>query len=310
MKETLQEQQEHLWSVDPLTNKSLAQPVVSDCFGRLFNKDSVIEFLLPANDEDQVKRKEQEDLLRGAVKSLKDVVEVKFEKEPSDDSSLSKKTGNTRSERWVCPITTKELGSATKAVYLVPCGHAFSEIAIKEVSGVKCLQVRLVFSVAESLAYGSQCNEAYAPNDIIPILSTTELDIARLAVRMKTLTEKGLSHSLKKASGSSKKRKIEASKSEIMSKLEDGAKVKMRTSGPKSGTATPTSTSGIKNAATASLTAKVLEEQAEQNKRRKKDKNDNLSSLFSAKPKDVTNGKGKNNDFMSRGFAIPTHQQK
>jgi len=156
----------------------------------------------------------------------------------------------------------------------------------------------------------AQCNETYARNDVIPILATLEMDLARLTARTKTLSEKGLSHSLKKVSGSSKKRKMEILTSAKTSEVENGMKVTGNTSGLQSGTATPTFKGGIKNAATASLAAKVLEEQEEQSKRRKRDKNDNLSSLFSTKSTDVTNGKGKNTDFMSRGFAIPAHQQK
>lgn len=67
---------------------------------------------------------------------------------------------------------------------------------------------------------------------------------------------------------------------------------------------------GIKNAATATLAAKVLEEQEDFNKRRKLDKNHNINSLFSERSTSVATGKGKNTDFMSRGFAIPALQQK
>ena len=59
--------------------------------------------------------------------------------------------------------------------------------------------------------------------------------------------------------------------------------------------------SKIKNAETASLTAKVLAEQEERNKRRKLGANDNVKSLFSNK-----NGMDeKHLDFMTRGFSIP-----
>lgn len=141
VKETLQEQQEHLWNHDPLTQKPLGTPVVSDYLGRLFNKESVIEFLLGADDVSESKKSEQEEMLKGAIKTLKDVVEVKFELEQSTKNEPKYKNGAARSERWVCPVTGKELGPGSKAVYLVPCGHAFSSTAIKEISGEKCVQV-------------------------------------------------------------------------------------------------------------------------------------------------------------------------
>lgn len=60
-------------------------------------------------------------------------------------------------------------------------------------------------------------------------------------------------------------------------------------------------TSGaIKNAATASLTAKVLEEGKQKQKRRKLEGNDNLKSLFSEH-----GAARKDGDFMTRGFLIP-----
>ena len=140
LKETRKEQQGHLWSVDPLSQKPLAQPVVSDALGRLFNKDSVIEFLLPSEDGDSGRRIEQEELVAGAFKSLKDVVEVKFEVETAEDGRKSK-DHTRRTEKWICPVTRQELGPGSKAVYLVPCGHAFSGSAVKEISGELCLQV-------------------------------------------------------------------------------------------------------------------------------------------------------------------------
>lgn len=145
IKETRNEQQDHLWNVDPLSQKPLGLPVVSDCLGRLFNKDSVIEYLLPSEDDDASGMKaEQEKFLQGAISALKDVVEVRFEVEEADDEFKSRIGGGIRRlEKWVCPVTRQELGPGTKAVYLVPCGHAFAGAAVKEISGEQCLQVCL-----------------------------------------------------------------------------------------------------------------------------------------------------------------------
>lgn len=74
-------------------------------------------------------------MIGGRVKSLKDVLEVKFE--------VVKEDGEKKEERWACPVSRKELGPGIRSVYLVPCGHAFSESAVKEVGGSDgvCLQV-------------------------------------------------------------------------------------------------------------------------------------------------------------------------
>ena len=149
-----------------------------------------------------------------------------------------------------------------------------------------------------------QCNEPFTADNIITILPITPSEKERLSKRIEALKEQGLTHALKKVPGSSKKRK----KNGITSSAEDSAAPKAsaseisrsQTSTPKlqSGTATPSG--GIKNAATASLTAKVLAEEQAKAKRRKLDGNDNLKSLFSSGNKTQKDG-----DFMTRGFSIP-----
>ncbi|KAE8453628.1 hypothetical protein EG329_009139 [Mollisiaceae sp. DMI_Dod_QoI] len=288
LKATLLEAQTHAWSTCPLSNRPLAAPIVSDSGGTLYNKDAIIEYLLPQDSD--VPDKEKDDILQGKVKGLRDVVEVKF---------TSVKEG--REEKRICPITTKELGPHTKAVYLVPCGHAFSEVAIKEVKGDACVE----------------CNEPYTEENIISILPVAKEEIDRLAKRAEKLKESGLTHSLKKAPGSKKRKKG--------TEAENGTERKTTTNGEKpeavsektkarlaengnsatqsrSGTSTPVS-NGIKNAATASLTAKVLSEQEERNKRRKLAQNDNLNSLFSNKGYTAQSQKG--GDFMTRGYSLP-----
>lgn len=292
IKESQQEQQEYYWSTDPLSRKPLARPVVSDCNGKLYNKDSILEYLIPS--EDGTSKAEADTIMQGSVKSLKDVVEVKFE---VDDAATQKAAGTTKREVWKCPITSDILGPGSKAVYIVPCGHAFSSSAIKEVSGEKCLQ----------------CNESYAVNDVIPIVPTTTTDIARLTLRMKTLKEQGLAHSLKKLvkDKDSKKRKKREEKADVIPTL-------VHVDGPKSKNGTPrTSTptlvekengtiGGIQNTATASLTAKVMAEQ-EQNKKRRME-SDSVRSLFSSR--DPSKPHGKSSDFMTRGYSIPANAKR
>ncbi|OCL05809.1 DUF602-domain-containing protein [Glonium stellatum] len=317
LKETQQEQQSYAWNTDPLTRKPLARPVVSDAAGKLYNKDAILEYLLPA-DDGGAKKLEDEKVLEGRVRSLKDVVEVKFEIEVGGVESVN--GGVERAERWVCPITRRELGPGAKAVYLVPCGHAFAGSVVKEVSGETCLQ----------------CNEPYAENDVIPILPTAPTDIARLSLRMKTLKEKGLTHSLKKASGSKKRKKNaekeaaaaatstdvqQAEETKINDEREEEKKIdRPARPSPSTSLARPQAQpaaaksassavpTGIKNAATASLTAKVLEEQEARNKRRKVETNENLKSLFSSR--DPKQPSGKSSDFMTRGFSIPANARR
>jgi hypothetical protein len=104
------------------------------------------------------------------------------------------------------------------------------------------------------------------------------------------LAEQGLTHSLKKAPGSKKRKKHAA----------EGEEIKKATTASANG-------NGIKNVATASLTARVLSEEKEKNKKRKMmGLSDNLDSLFT---KDNKDGK-KSGDFMTRGFSIPSSARR
>jgi hypothetical protein len=296
IKEVRNEQQEHAWSHDPLTRKPLSRPVVSDSAGILYNKDSVIEYLLKEDGDAQ--KVEWEKTLQGRVKALKDVAEVKFEVDEENKEKEREKEDSARGEKWVCPITGKELGPGAKAVYLVPCGHAFAGSVVREVQGCVCLQ----------------CNEAYAENDVIPILPSEDTEIARLTLRMKGLREKGLTHALKKEKGGKKKRKhadkeangdgVEASaesKGKDPSSEEDKKSSEKTKEKPKQ--TIPAPSNGIKNASTASLTKKVLDEQEARNKRRKLEQNDNVKSLFSRDDRKASMGNSA--DYMTRGFSIP-----
>lgn len=147
-----------------------------------------------------------------------------------------------------------------------------------------------------------QCNEPYAENDIVPILPTLPTDIARLNLRLKTLREKSLTHALKKAPGSKKRKKgtMEANGDSTSTEANGVGKPSAKES--REATPTTTTNNGIKNASTASLTRKVLEEQEERNKRRKVMENDNVKSLFS-KSKNKPDLKA-SADYMTRGFSI------
>lgn len=279
VKESQHEQQQYQWTTDPISRQPLEPPVVSDSSGKLYNKATILEYLVEGARKEEAERE-----TNGAVKSLKDVVEVKFELDSDDASSDSQEKDKTKkptAAAWKCPVTGDRLGPGSKAVYIVPCGHAFSGAAIKEVSGEKCLT----------------CDAEYASNDVIPINSVVETDVARLSLRARTLREKGLAHSLKKASsgsGGGKKRK----KRDEQAVEEEGKGVVAngKTNGDgKEGK----DKDKINNSATASLTAKVMQQQ-EQAKKRKME-NENVKSLFSSR--DQAASMGNSAGFMTRGFS-------
>ncbi|KAK5936832.1 Replication termination factor 2 [Knufia obscura] len=266
MKEKQQEHLAHRWSQCPLSHTALKKPVVADYAGDLYNKDAIIQFLLP-EDVSTLDKAEAETFLGGRVKSLKDVVEIQFEVEHDEKKNIDK---------WICPVTGKELGPAVKAVYIVPCGHAFSHEAIKAVKSNECVQ----------------CSQTYDNSrDVVPVLPITDADKQSVIERIEKLREQGLTHSLKKDK-SAKKRKAKDAIVEEEKAADGKAKDQAKDGDAKS--------AGIKNSSTAGLTARVLEEQDAKKKRRLLNENENIQSLYSS-----GNKKHNDADFMTRGFSIP-----
>ncbi|KAI5777203.1 Rtf2 RING-finger-domain-containing protein [Geopyxis carbonaria] len=254
--------QSYRWTTCPLSKRPLSAPVVSDWGGRLYNKDSILEWLLHGTEAFG----DGEEVLEGRITSLKDVLEVKFE--TLCDRSATNSKDETEAMRWVCPISRKELGPGVRSVYLVPCGHVFSDSAVKEVGGTenKCLT----------------CNTNYDLTNAIPINPTEPHEIEILQNRLKILGQRGLTHSLKKAPSTKKnlKRKNISAVGNVQKRPKESA---------------------IKNAATAGLTAKVLEDEESRHTQRKLEMSSNVKSLFSSNHR-----KSDNNDFMSRGYSIPS----
>jgi hypothetical protein len=115
---------EPLWRTCFLTKEPFEEPLASDGYGHLYNLSELIELLLGGKDFGNAA-----DVVRH-IKTIKDVVELKVKKNDDD------KVGG-----WVCPITGREMNGGAKFVYLVPCGHVFSESALKNVQETVCLEV-------------------------------------------------------------------------------------------------------------------------------------------------------------------------
>ena len=260
LKATAHESLTHAWSYDPITAGPLdMESIVSDGLGRLYNYESVLKALLPSDAHDDGTTPPsatsngelpQFSFSSTGIKSLRDVVKLKFKRYSPP--------GKKGEEVWACPVSLKELGPSTRAVYLVPCGHVFAEVATKHMDDEQVCP---------------ECSEPFQPRDVIPILPTEKSDLEKLAARLEELKSKGLTHNLKKdKGGGKKKRKAEGPTAEDGDgRLEEKGK---RKSAEDPSPATSKSSienrvSGINNPLTASLTAKVLAEQEERNKRRK-----------------------------------------
>ncbi|CEP22069.1 UPF0549 protein C1D4.09c [Cyberlindnera jadinii] len=97
------------WTTCQLSNKPLRDPVVSDYKGLLYNKESILEYLV---EPDNFNEKQRQNLSH--IKSLKDVVALK-------------------THNFKCPLSDKELGNGgINYVYLIPCGDCMAQ---------KCLEL-------------------------------------------------------------------------------------------------------------------------------------------------------------------------
>jgi len=173
-----------LWRTCFLTKEPLEEPLASDAYGHLYNFSEILDFLLAQKDfgnaADVVKH----------IKAVGDVVKLQVKKNEDE------KVGG-----WVCPVTGREMDDGARFVYLVPCGHVFSESALRNVQDTVCLE----------------CGTGYIKENVIPI-NPPESEIPRLQARLDQLKEQGVRHSLTRMK-KDKKRKHDT---------EDGAEKKRR----------------------------------------------------------------------------------
>lgn len=248
LKATALESLSHAWTQDPLSSEPLdMENVASDWRGRLYNYESILKGLVPSVDGADEEQANGHDMTFAStgIRSLRDIVRLRFKR--------YKPAGSKEKEIWACPVSLKELGPATRAVYVVPCGHVFAEVAIKEITDQEhnC----------------PVCSEPFEAQDVVPILPTEEADLEKVTKRLEDLRARGLTHS-KKKDKSEKKKKRKAGEKEVDGP--DGAKNGDSENGrpAKVQKATKNDAPSINNPLAAKLTKQVMAEQAERDKRR------------------------------------------
>ncbi|OAA35827.1 DUF602 domain-containing protein [Beauveria brongniartii RCEF 3172] len=221
----------HAWSHCALSDAPLdMETAVSDASGRLYNYEAVLKHLTATDESADAAP------TLTMIRSLRDIVKLKF---------------THRGEKYICPVSLKQLGPGTRSVYLVPCGHAFAEVVVTEITEDFC----------------PECSEPFERENAITILPTTEKDIEHLVKRMDDLKSRGLCHSLKKDRSEKMKKKRKGGdisqdnrdKGDLNSPIPENKKAKKDDA----------RISGINNPLAASLTARVLAEQDEKIKQQR-----------------------------------------
>ncbi|KAI1111469.1 Rtf2 RING-finger-domain-containing protein [Nemania sp. NC0429] len=301
LKATALESLAHAWSTCAISASALdPRNTVSDARGRLYDYETVLRRLMPGADEsspsssgdrgrggggdgnengngdgDEEERQSQEaaGFARSGIRSLRDIVKLRFHVRRDE----------ARGEVRTCPLSMRELGPATRAVYLVPCGHVFAETAMRELLAAEEGEQKVEEAAAEKerTSRCPECSEAFAVRDVVPVLPVDEADVEKCAARIDTLRALGLAHNLKKdkaaAGDKKKKKKRKAAEGEEEGDGDGGKPPRENgTSGDRSAQREKKQkrsrddiSSRINNAMTATLTAKVLAEQDERNRQRK-----------------------------------------
>jgi hypothetical protein len=251
LKATTQESQAWSWthcnlSQEPFTGNDT---IVSNWQGKLYNYEHLMAGLVEDPDTFTTEPKTssltpKEKLASMGITSLRDiqVLKIHCHTPPGRKDPL-----------WACPISLKTLGPATKAAYLIPCGHVFAKEALREVKERTC----------------PECGTEFEPENEIPILPTDEEDIKRMAERIERLNASKQTHALKKMKADkAEKRKRKAE--EVYNGEGTPKEKKTKSEGDKIEKAQKDGrVTGINNALAASLTAKVLAEQDIRDRRRK-----------------------------------------
>ncbi|GAA5908757.1 hypothetical protein JCM6882_008198 [Rhodosporidiobolus microsporus] len=131
-----------LWAFCALSKQPLRQPVVSCPYGRLYNKEALISYLLnPPSTSETSPFGNDGLLIAGHIRSLKDVTTLRLTANPAlpsgddehqDAAANAGTMQDSQPAQFVCPISLREMNGSVRFVYRKPCGCVMAEAALKE----------------------------------------------------------------------------------------------------------------------------------------------------------------------------------
>lgn len=117
-----------LWTCCFLSKKPLERPVVACKLGRLYNKDSIVMYLLNSRQDQEL----SDPVLKAEmnhIKSMKNVTTCKLINSKQPDSPY-----------FACPISDREMNGRSKFYFTKTCGCILSEQALRQFPSTKnCL---------------------------------------------------------------------------------------------------------------------------------------------------------------------------
>ncbi|KAF8055625.1 DUF602-domain-containing protein [Lyophyllum atratum] len=171
------------WFFCALSKRKLQEPIVSCALGKLYNKDSIIEYLLDKSAYGDGEK------ICGHIRSLKDVKKLNLT--PNSSRSPDSAADATERPQFVCPLTLKEINGLQPFVYISTCGCVFSQAGLKNVSGAKSSPKDGDLEVEKQLNVCPQCAKKYSPaEDVVQLNpSSDDEDAMRFALERRRLLE-------------------------------------------------------------------------------------------------------------------------
>jgi len=194
------------WRLCAATQEPLRSPIVACEFGRLFNKESVLEALLDKSKAPECAKH---------IRNMKDIKEIVLTLNPSFKKSDTKGDAydDQQSAEYICPVLGVEMNGKFRFCFIWTCGCVMSERALREIKTTIC----------------HKCQKPIKEEDIITLNPTEEdeetlksnMEVRRLANKSKSKALKREAGETEKKADKGKKLKTEATKdsSKIAEKL-------------------------------------------------------------------------------------------
>ncbi|XP_057308326.1 replication termination factor 2-like [Hydractinia symbiolongicarpus] len=154
------------WSNCTISQQALTTPIMTCELGKLYSKESVIEFLLDRTICTSAQH----------IRNLKDVKQLNLTENNSfakRSSELADQYYDTHTSKYVCPVVGLEMNGKYKFCAIWTCGCVLSERALKEVETELC----------------HKCGEKFSKDNII-VLNPDGEDVEHMETNMKNRREK------------------------------------------------------------------------------------------------------------------------
>ncbi|KAH7909752.1 Rtf2 RING-finger-domain-containing protein [Hygrophoropsis aurantiaca] len=267
------------WFFCALSKRPLQEPVVSCALGKLYNKDSILEYLL-----DRSAYGDGEEIC-GHIRSLKDVKVLKLTPRAAS-APLSNISASTEVPQYVCPLTFKEMNGVQPFVYILTCGCVFSQAGLRTVLGASPeTSVKVEKVTKDKMELDSSLTEKEEQLEICPqcaIKFSRTMDILTLNPSLEEEERMRVAMDIRRAKEpqktKSKKRKADVGSGIPVDDASASASTKRKKGSPDTLPAIPSAVPTI-TTTSRSLASSLAEEEA----KRKANMSDAVKSLFRGK---------------------------